>query len=798
MNQLNSTIAVAVCKFCDNKIETPAHFIEMQGESYPVCCPGCKKSAELKYGLLADEVPDKNFGKTECPGSKKQLTEETGNGSSEPDKTRFRARQKAGSKNFEMSLIVPDIRCAACTVLIENALSQRSEIQSIDINLSQKKVHVEFDAEEYAGEIVQLIRSLGYKVQPDRTGQLEKALSQERKSLLSKLGVAGIGMAQVMMFALATYIAGPEGMEEAYTALFRWASLGIAIPVAFYSASVFHQGAYRDLSNGSLGMDVPVSLAILSAFFLSLTNTLVGGGEVYFDTVCMFTFFLLVGRYVESGSRSKFQASQNLSEHLVPDDARVEINPEIFVPTEEIAPGSRIYVLPGETFPVDGLVVSGISSVDESAFTGEVIPVVKEPGFRVLAGSRNHDGHLEIETTTPFSEFVINKISELYQQSMLYKPPFAILADNIARYFVAAVLLLSACSGLYWYLQGSETWVLVSLTVLVVSCPCALSLATPVAYTVAATTLRKHGIVLNNGRFLERLAGTTLIAFDKTGTLTEGNLTLKETILMGPQSAAEVMDIAASLEKVSRHPIAEAFGKGSSKVLEREVVPGAGVKGIIDGIPYRLGEASFALENATVPDSSGMWVLLAHHEPLAWFRFEDKPRTEARETISDLDAMGYKMCLLTGDRSSEGQRLAETLGISDVKKGLSPEGKVNEVSVKQKLGEQILMVGDGINDTAAMGISDVSIAFSPVDIFVQSSADATLLSNNLGSITLAIKFARKARRIITQNIVWAVAYNICVIPIAVSGIIEPWMAALGMSLSSVFVVLNANRLMRVS
>ncbi len=794
MNRLNTAISTAECKYCSKLIQEPTHFIDLQGESFPVCCPGCEKAALVVHGLDLDnfyEHRDRcNPPPASCQSSRK--TDSRGVSGFISDVS------KAGPGRFALSVIIPDIRCAACTWLIEKALMQQPGMLRVRTNLSEKRVYLEFSNEDSIADLIGLIESLGYAVRPDVKDEMEIMLRQERKSLLSRLGVAGIGMMQVMMYALATYIAGPHGMDVAYETLFRWASLALAIPVTFYSASIFHGGAYRDLRRGSLGMDVPVSLAILAAFFLSLLNTMSHGEEVYFDTVCMFTFFLLLGRYIELGSRSQFQRSRDLTAHLVPDLARTGIEPEVFQPTRDLDAGSRFYVRPGEAIPADGVVISGCTSVDESAFTGEVMPVLKKSGSRVLAGSTNLDGELLVETTVLFADFVVNRISNLYRQATLYKPPFSILADKIARRFVVAVLLLAAGSGLFWFLQGSAAWMLVPLTVLVVSCPCALSLATPVAYTIAATTLRKQGIVVSNGAFLERLAAVNSVAFDKTGTLTEGDLQIAETRILTGKTESEVLLIAASLEKTSKHPIASAFGAGDLRVERCEIVPGKGVSGIIDGIEYRIGEAMYALGREIAnPDAMGMWVLLASDQPLAWFRVEDKLREEARETIEGLRVLGFKASLLTGDRSAQGIILGKELGINDVRTGLSPEDKVKVLVEKQQRGERVLMVGDGINDTGAMGVADVSVAVSPVDVFVQSSADATLLSNNLLSLIVAVKYARRVRRIISQNVSWAVIYNLCVIPLAVTGFIEPWMAALGMSLSSVLVILNSNRLIRV-
>lgn len=706
--------------------------------------------------------------------------------------------KKNDTEGYSMSFIVPDIRCATCALTIERSLGKLEGIQDVNTNLVDKRVQIQFTREDLANDIIGLVHALGYAVKPEESGELESVLKDERNSLLTRLGVAGIGMMQVMMFAIATYVAGPEGMDEAYAALFRWASLALATPVALYSASVFHQGAYRDLTHGSLGMDVPVSLAILAAYFLSLTNTLTSQPEVYFDSVCMFTFFLLVGRYIESGSRISFQQSRELAEHLVPELSRTNVEPETFSETEQLAVGTKVYVFPGEPIPIDGVVISGRSSADESSFTGEVNAIPKREGDRVLAGAINLDGSIVVESLVQNRDFVINKISTLYRESTRYKPPFSILADKIARHFVAVILLLSLVSGAYWYLAGASNWFVVALTVLVVSCPCALSLATPIAYTIATTSLRKQGVVVSHGGFLERLATITAVAFDKTGTLTAGKLELIGTELLADLTLEQVRNIAASLEKSSCHPLARAFGVGNCEVTSAEIFPGEGVRGKIEGVEYRLGSHSFASGGKCQnPDPDGTWVLLASDKPLAWFRFEDSPRPEAGRVIKGVSELSCKTSLLTGDQSSSGLMLSRELDLDEVHVGLSPEDKVKVVSAMQASGDRVLMVGDGINDTAAMGIADVSIAVSPVDVFVQTAADATLLTTNLTALIMAIRYSKKVKAIIAQNISWALGYNMCVIPLAVFGVLEPWMAALGMSLSSVVVVLNSNRLIRV-
>ncbi len=699
--------------------------------------------------------------------------------------------QEAGKRL--LSLFVPDIRCAACTLRIEQALLPREDVNTCRTNLAERLVTVEYLGSEPTA-IVQAIESLGFTAVPDRGAQVREAHRAERRQMLMRLGVAGIGMMQVMMFALATYLGGEEGIAPAYRALMNWASLAITTPIALFSAMPFHLGAIRDLRQGALGMDVPVSLAISAAFTLSLANTLMGSGDVYYDSVAMFTFLLLLGRFIEMRSRHGYEDSRLLADTLLPVAARLLDG--TLVDVREVTPGTEIKVHAGENVAVDGFVVTGQSVVDESAFTGESVPVPKRSGMRVLAGSRNLDGELVVSCTVPFDEFVINRISAMYREASTYKPRFASLADRAARYFVAGILSLAVGSGIYWYLAGGP-WFVVALTVLVVSCPCALSLATPVAYSVALSSLRRFGVVVADGRFLERLVATSRIVFDKTGTLTRGALRIESIELLSPDiTDIEARRLAASLERDSSHPIARAFEcEGAPVADELKVVPGEGVEGVVGGRFYRLGQPEFVLGRPyQAPQTTGMWVLLGSSElPLAWFRLDDEVRDEAGTVVSLLKA-DRRLSLLTGDGSAEAERVAARVGIEDLSKGLTPIEKLEMVRGYQAAGDVVLMVGDGINDAGAMSQADASLAVSPVDIMVQQAADATLLRADLKAIPVLLEFAARVRRTICQNVFWAIGYNLSVIPLAVTGVLSPWMAALGMSASSMLVVINANRL----
>jgi len=697
-----------------------------------------------------------------------------------------------------LSLQVADIRCANCALTIESAMTKLAGVFRCRTNVADKRVVIEHDPTLLSqAAILAELDSIGFSaiVNEDRQAAIER-MQADGNQMLARLGVAGIGMMQVMMFALATYVAGDGGIEAAYVGLMKFASFAIATPVAFYSAMPFHLGAMLDLKHRRLGMDVPVSLAISAAYGLS-TWHLFTDGEVYFDSVCMFAFLLLIGRYLELRSRHQYEQSVSIAERCLPASAFVlALSAEL--PIKQIKPGMLVRVLPGEVVPVDGVVAEGSSAVSEAAFSGESAAIRKQAGMRVLAGSVNLDGELVVSCSEEVEDFVISKLSELHQEAMLYKPAFARLADIVAGYFVSGVLLLALGAGGYWYAAGNPDWFVILITVLVVSCPCALSLATPVVYTVSVTALKRLGVVVSAGKFLEQLSSINHIVFDKTGTLTEGVLEVSEVKLLADDWTREaVLGHCSALESNSRHPIARAFESVIKQPATNvEQVAGEGVLGSIDGQDFRLGKAGFVGFPALSPPEDqlrGTWVLLGGSAPIAWIRLDDDIRDSSEKLIQVLKPH-YKITLLSGDRSIEVARVAKALSIDDAKGDLSPADKVEHVRQFQAVGDRVLMVGDGMNDAAAMGIANTAVAVSPVDILVQDAADATLLRQDIFRLWMLIGYSKRIRNVLRQNMSWAVLYNLSVIPFAVAGWLEPWMAALGMSMSSLLVIVNANRL----
>lgn len=789
------SLSQAVCFHCKMPIDGEGLSVVVAGETRQVCCHGCLSAVRQIDRLhLADYYQYRDrFDKGDTEAKR-----DASRDASRVDRTEEILSSVASVRGgLRLSVRVPDIRCAACTWLIESSLRQREDVRRCVTNLADKRVTMEFSGTDPM-ELVAFIEGLGFSVLPDRVSEAQRVLDAERKSMLARLGVAGIGMMQVMMYAIATYVAGPGGIEPAYASLMHWASLAIATPIVVYSAGPFHKGAWRDLRHLTLGMDVPVSLAVLAAFGLSLVHTVRGSGDVYFDSVTMFTFLLLIGRFIETGSRRRFQSSRMLSDSLMPASALLVSG--VRISATNIVAGDVLKVGPGESIPADGVITEGTTWVSEAAFTGESKPLSRGPGSRVLAGSDNLEGAITVRATVSYSDFVISMISKLYEESTSYKPRFALIADVAARYFVAFILLAASVSAVGWYMAGSPEWFSIGLAVLVVSCPCALSLATPVAYTVAVSTMRNNGLVIGNGTFLERLARVRRIIFDKTGTLTTGKPRIEHIVPLDEISTDEALDIAAALEAESHHPIARAFERATPVVAHGvRVFPGKGVAGRVGDRTYRLGKSDFASHiDIGPPRQDGTWILLsAAGKPLAWFGLADEMRPEAMDVVQSLKA-SFDVVMFTGDADIEARRLAGLLAIDDVSASMSPEDKVRGVRAAQARGDNVLMIGDGINDAAALAAASASISVSPADIVVQEAADATLLNADLHRIPLAIGFARRVRRVIRENIAWAVLYNIVVIPLAMAGLVAPWMAALGMSASSVLVVLNANRLHRIS
>lgn len=724
--------------------------------------------------------------------------------------------QVAGEHEREAALILEGITCAACVWLNEAHLRRQPGVTSVDINYATRRARVRWDTRvTKLSRLLEAIAAIGYRAHPYDVARSESLAQKERKTALWRLFVAGFGMMQVMMYAIPVYLAqtaSGNDMAPEIQQLMRWASLILTLPVILYSAAPFFTNAWRDLTLRRLGMDVPVALGVGSAFAASLWATLSGSGEVYFDSVTMFVFFLLSGRYLEMMARQKAVRSVETLARAMPALATRFVHwPEAAcerVAAAELCVGDVIQIAPGESIPADGDVIEGVSTADESLLTGESQALPKVVGDELIGGSVNVNSPLAMRVLRLGEDTRLAAITRLMERAAAEKPQVVHMADRVAGRFVVAVLLLAvATASVWWQLDPAKAlWVFVA--VLVVSCPCALSLATPVALTVATGALAARGVLVTRGHAIETLAQANHFIFDKTGTLTLGQLTLVETITChGTRDAA--IALAAGLEQGSEHPAGRALRQAASNITlagNMRAVTGAGVLGFVDGIEWRLGRPDFVagLHQKPLPPEIKAKVgagdtVIALGSADGWqafFRLGDDVRPEAAAAMVALRRAGVTLSIFSGDASAAVRRVGQALGIADVRGRMTPEDKHAAVTALQATGAVVAMVGDGVNDAPVLAKAQVSIAMGSGADLARAQADIVLLGNHLAALAPGVALARQTVRVVRQNLVWAFTYNLVAIPLAMAGWVTPWMAGIGMSASSLLVVLNALRLQR--
>ena len=722
----------------------------------------------------------------------------------------------------EAALILEGITCAACIWLNERHIAQLPGVLEVQINYATHRARIRWDdARIKLSEILQAIQAIGYEAHPYDPLQQQQAFERERRIHLKRLGVAAALGMQVMILSIALYAGDWSGMEPAFRSFFRWLGLGLTTPVLLYSAAPFFRGAWRDLRNASIGMDVPVGLGILVAFLGSLHATWTGRGDVYYDSVVMFVFLLLLSRYFEIMARKRgAETAERLNRALPAMATRLLVGDATerheVVPVAELEPGDRVLIRPGETVPADGRIETGTSSVNESLLTGESAPLHKERGDELVGGSINIESPLQMVVTKTGMDTVLARIMRLMEQAQGEKPAITQLADRAARWFVSGVLVVACLVGIYWWQQAPGNWLPIVVSVLVITCPCALSLATPTALSAATGTLMSYGLLPARGNRLETLARCTHVVFDKTGTLTKGKPSVTDLQLRSGLSRQEVLRIAAALEGRSEHPLGRAIVTAAGDPVRTRVAdlthhPGAGISGIVNGKLYFIGSLDFVARHcagstvtsspAPVPEQvqkpPGIRIALADKQTLhALFILQDEIRPDARATVAALHRAGKQVLLMTGDHQNSARQVAGEVGIREVQAGMKPGDKLDRVQQLQQQGAIVAMVGDGINDAPVLAAADVSIAMQGAAHISQASADMILLSEQLGALSDGMAIARKAMRIIRQNLAWAIGYNLLALPAAALGFVAPWMAAIGMSSSSLLVVLNALRLTR--
>lgn len=778
------------------------------GEPRALCCHGCQAVAE---SIVGNGLEDYYRYRTELPKTAEELVPEELRQLDLYDHPEVQKSfvHQADAHLKQASLILEGITCAACIWLNERHLKQLPGVLEVSVNYASHRARIGWDESRIKlSTILAEIRKLGYQAHPFNAQQQEALRERRRKDDIRRMAVAGISAAQVMMLAVALYAGAAQGMEYSTAQLLRGFSLLLTIPAMAYSGLPFYQSAWRALLRRQVNMDTPITLGLLTAFFGSIWATVQGQGAVYYDTITMLIFFLLAARFLERNAREKsVEAAENLL-RLVPAMAtRVEQGRHTLVTVHELVDGDVILAKPGETIAADGVVEQGESSADESLLTGESRPLPKTPGDHVFAGSINYESPLLIRVTGVGEETVLAGIARLLDRAQAQKPRLAQMADGLASWFTYALLILVAVVGLiWWYIDPARAFEPM-LAVLVVSCPCALSLAAPAAFAAAGSHLVQRGVLLTRGHALETLAAVTHFIFDKTGTLTQGKPQLEAIRLFAEVSEEECLLIAAALEQASEHPLAQSFlaaaaGKRLPAVGYSENLPGKGVAGLVAGRRYRLGNAGLMTALAAThqtalaeisPGATVVW-LADERQVLAAFVLADALRPQAVALVEALRRGGVNVSILSGDAQDAVVHYARLLGVQDWRAGLTPEQKLEALHELQAHGEVIAMVGDGVNDAPVLAGAQVSIAMGSGTQMARTTGDVVLLTENLLEVEHAVATGRFTMSVIRQNFAWALGYNLLTIPFAATGHLSPWLAALGMSVSSLVVVLNALRL----
>ncbi|MEL0618964.1 heavy metal translocating P-type ATPase [Psychrobacter proteolyticus] len=904
------------CFHCGDPVPQPPFYAEILGQSREMCCMGCQLAAQsiVEAGLEQYYLDRSEINRTASLPTQLTRLEVYDH---DEIKSQFVYAQD-GMSVAELS--VNNLRCAACTWLIESRLDELEGIGKCQVNLTNQRMRVIWDENKLPiSRILAVINEIGYEAKPYRQDTHEAMLARHNNQMLLRLGIAALGSMQAMMYAVALYFGEYSDMLIFQRDFLRWVSLFVSTPVFFYAGIPFFTSAWSAIRARQVNMDVPVSLALIITFFASLYATITGQGETYYDSVSMFIFFLLAGRYIEHNARLKAATMANdlvvvepvlvqkvaedktAAEHMLqllkentsqqdelikseltenettkgesatvepmPDfmqrmDANVyqltlriaqdwqqsrnqqnaqsqpegDIESKQMVTAHSLQVGDIILVEAGSEIISDGILLSSTATVSQSLLTGEGDLIIKSQGDYIVGGAQNDSQPFEMLVTALPKDSQIGLIDRLMNRAMSEKPKLAQQADKLARWFVARILALSVLVFVGWYLVDPSQAIWATVAVLVATCPCALSLATPIALTVSTNRLASYGFLTTRGHTLQTLAEITHVAFDKTGTLTYGKPNLLNIELITPKSQTETDDlsltaqkdtllaIAAALEVGSRHPIAHALLTAayqlhlpSTQAVQH--YPAGGVEAMIDGTVYRIGHKDFALDRTDnsandidanddlpidlVAQRANSAVVLSYQntdsktwQALACFYFNDKVRDSAQSMLDTLKGLGIESVMLTGDPSPQALVMAKSLGMQSAYNGLSPTDKVNHIQQLQSNGAVVLMVGDGINDAPVLAAADVSTSIAGAADLAQVSSDSIILNGQIEAITAAKRISDKTERIIKQNFRWALAYNSIVLIPAALGYVPPWLAAIGMSLSSLFVVLNALRLKR--
>ncbi len=725
------------------------------------------------------------------------------------------SRQTAQPGCWESHLVIEGMHCAACAVTVEEALRRVPGVASASVSAGSRRARVQWHAEATRPSAwLDAVRQAGYRAVPANDTFASERRRQETRKALWRWLVAGLCMMQVMMYAWPAYIAEPGELSQEMEQLLRWASWVLTLPVVLFSCGPFFSAAWRDIVQRRISMDLPVALGMAITFVVSTAGTFdpqgVFGREVYFDSLTMFVFFLLTGRWLEQRLRERTAGALDELMNRLPDSVLRQRADGAFerVAARRLQPGDVVQVLPGEAFVADGTLLQGRTHVDEALLTGESRPLPRAAGQGVIAGSHNLDAPVLMRVERLGGDTRFAQIVALMEQAATSRPRLAQLVDRLARPFLIGVLLAAAAAAAYWWPQDPGHAVMVAVAVLVVTCPCALSLATPAAMLAAAGSLARQGVLVRQLGALETLAQADVVLFDKTGTLTRDALVLQAVRVRDGVDAEQALAWGATLAQQSLHPVARALGAAAQarqlalgQAHEVQEQAGRGLSGLVqlaaEPQPRALRLGSTAHAGVDVPAPAGPHAVLADAQGwLATFELGEDLRPEAADTVRALRGLGLEVRILSGDAEPAVRRVAQALGLDDAQArgGCTPQDKLAFLRQAQQQGRKVVVVGDGLNDAPALAGAHVSFAFGQAVPLAQSQADFVLLGLRLDAVARTVALARRTLRIVRQNLWWAVAYNVVSVPLAVAGYMPAWLAGLGMAASSLLVVGNAMRL----
>ncbi|WP_316365837.1 heavy metal translocating P-type ATPase [Candidatus Thiodiazotropha sp. CDECU1] len=815
----------ALCFHCNLPVQPEEDVVaEIEGEPQHFCCIGCKAVCEAIYAAGLDgfyrRTPEDG-----CLAPPPDIPKELA--LYDLDEVQEEFIDELGEER-EIHLLIEGIHCAACVWLIEHTLNAESGVTSAQVNLSGKRLHVKWHNSAISlSHIIKRLGQIGYAAVPYDPEVAEGSLKKQNRNLLYRMAFAAFGMMNLLWVSIALYSGADEGE---FRSLFHWIGFALATPVLLYSGYPFYRGAWSGLRNLHLGMDLPIAIGASITYLYSVYVTVTGSqiGEVYYDTVVNFLFVILVGRYLEAISKRQAVAATQRLLDLQPRVATCLVDgDEKIVPIRAVTNDDTILVKPGERIPVDGVVTHGQSNVDEAMLTGESQAVNKTEGDKVSAGTINAHGVLQVKVTGSLKNTALGRIIRLVEEAQGSKAPIQCLADQIVPWFVAVTLLLGTSTFLYWVGSSFEVALLAATSVLIITCPCAFGLATPMSIAVASGLGAKYGILVKNGEVLETLSSINHVIFDKTGTLTEGGMSVvgiyteeaKWEIGQTTSPAEpliELMQNALAIERFSEHPTAQAiarwyeeFTEGGGRLQGSDFTyrPGLGVSGIVLGKKLLAGNSGLMKSEGIVRSEQleqltrqlgeqgvGSFYIAIDGRQVGLIAVEDRIRPGAKELIAELKAAGLHLTLLSGDHRQAAEAIAQRLGGLDVIAEVLPEEKDQVVRRLQEQGQRVAMVGDGVNDAPALVRADVGIAMgSGTDVSI-ASADIVLMSSELDKVRLAIGLSRRTLLTIRQNIGISIVYNIIMVPLAMAAIVTPLVAAISMPLSSLAVIGNSARI----